>query len=114
MNNYSAPRPPFQPLPTNRSFKSLFIRGIMSFAILTIVDSLAMQSNLNTIAKPYTTKRANFMFFGRKTNKLINFELERRGINYRIKDGVFSGYTQCSKSMMALNLLCQDYNSRGC
>lgn len=114
MNNYSNSNPIVYKLPTNRSFSTIFLRGLISFAILYIIDVLAMRRDLTIITKPYTSKRANFLFYGRKTYKLINFELERRGINYRIKDGMFCGFSNYSKAIIALNLLCQDYNSRGC
>ena len=106
-NNYTnAPR---EKLPTNRSFGVLFVRGLCSFAILVIFDTLQMQKDLNTIIKPYTPKRAGFLFFTRKSAKIMNEELERRGINYRLNTWMLS----CTKMTTALNLLSEDYNLHG-
>lgn len=114
MNNYSNPNPVVYKLPTNRSFANIIIRALISFCVLYFVDVLSMRRDLTIITKPYTSKRANIFFYGRKTYKLINFELQRRGINYHINDGLFGGFSNYSKSLIALNLLCQDYNSKGC
>lgn len=97
-------------LPTNRSFSHSFIRGVCSFTLLFIVDAWQMQGDLNKIVKPYTSKRANFLFFGRRSCKIMNEELSRRGIDYRIGK-LFPSPT---KSVIALNLLCADYNEKGC
>lgn len=97
-------------LPTNRTFGMLMLRGVCSFAILGIIEMFQMQRDLNTIVKPYTRKRSNFLFFGKRTYKLINAELARRKINYKLKK-FFNGPW---RTMEALNLLCEDYNKSGC
>lgn len=94
-------------LSTNRSFGVLMLRGVCSFAILTLVDLWNMQSDLNLILKPYTAKRSNFMFLGHKSKKLMNEELRRRGIDYKTN-------TLPWNMMKALNLLSEDYNRLGC
>lgn len=98
-------------LPTNRSFGELILRGVCSFAILTLLDMWQMQCDLNIILKPYTNKRSSFMFFGFKSAKLMNNELKRRGINYKVNMIVPMIYTS---SIRALNLLSEDYNRHGC
>lgn len=109
----------FYQLPTNRKFSDIFIRGCCTLTISLFVDMYAMQRDLNTIAKAHTNKRASFLFWsgtGRKTFKLLNSELERRGINFRVKVGLFpaASLRKCAHSVTALNLLCADYNKRGC
>ena len=101
-------------LPTDRSFGTIFLRGFCSFAILFILDTLEMQKDLNTIVSPYTRKRANFMFFGWKSYKIMNEELARRGIDFHVKAGLLSVYGSYGKAVQALNLLCADYNEKGC
>lgn len=105
MNNQTKPR---RTLPTNRSFLIMFIRRLLSFCILLIIDLIAMQIDLNTILKPYTSKRTNFCFFGHRSEKLMNEELKRRGIDYQVR-----GFLPYNKSITALNLLCEDYNKNG-
>ena len=102
--------PTFQKLPTDRSFSKLMIRGVCSFAFLGIIDMIEMQKDLDKIITPYTSKRANFMFFGRKTAKILNEELSRRGISYHLSTLFF----QPIKAITALNLLSEDYNQKGC
>lgn len=103
-------RTPFQKIPTDRSFSRLMIRGVCSFAFLAITDMIQMQKDLDTIISPYTPKRANFMFFGRRTAKLLNEELARRGISYQLSTFLF----RPAKAITALNLLAEDYNQKGC
>ena len=94
-------------LSTTRSFGMFFIRGLCTFAILILFDSWMMQCDLNLILKPYTSKRANFLFFGYRSQKLMNEELQRRGISFKTNSLPWN-------MMKALNLLSEDYNRTGC
>ena len=98
-------------LPTDRSFGMFMLRGVCSICMLTILDMWQMRCDLNTILKSNTSKRASFLFFGFKSEILMNEELKRRGINYKVSMMIPMLYTS---SMKALNLLSEDYNRRGC
>lgn len=94
-------------LSTTRSFGILIIRGVCTFAILTLIDMWTMQQDLNLILKPYTSKHANFLFFGYRSQKLMNEELQRRGISFKTNSLPWN-------MMKALNLLSEDYNRTAC
>lgn len=98
-------------LPTNRSFGVIFLRGLCSFALLFLVDSYFMQKDLDTIAYEHQHKKANFLFWGSKTIKILNAELKLRGIDFKVPRFNLTLYP---KSVTALNLLAEDYNRRGC
>lgn len=103
----------FKPLPTNRTPLKFYIRCGLTIGILFIVDSFIMARDLNTIVAPYTKKKASMSFFDKKTFELINEELARRGLNYQLN--LTSAFSNASfKVFTALNLLCEDYNKRGC
>lgn len=110
MNNYqSTPR---KKLATNRTFGTFFIRGLCSFAILAIFDMYMMSQDLRTITKKYTSKKPSSLFFSRKSAKIINAELERRGINFKPLSLSYFNYNY--KSFIdALNVLSEDYNING-
>ena len=57
-------------LSTNRSFGVIFLRGLCSFTFLLFVDAYLMQKDLDTIAYEHQHKKANFLFWGRKTTKI--------------------------------------------
>ena len=100
-------------LPTNRSFGVSFIRGLCTFGLLIIVDMYCMQKDLDTIAYKHQQKKANFLFFGSKTTKILNAELAFRGIDFK-GPSTFTVFKNFNKSVEALNLLAADYNNRGC
>lgn len=100
-------------LPTDRSFGAAFVRGLCSFTLLFIIDAYSMQKDLDTIAYQHQNKKANFLFFGHKTTKILNAELAFRGIDFEVPSP-FNFVGNCSKSVIALNLLAEDYNRRGC
>lgn len=100
-------------LPTNRSLGTTFLRGLCSLAILAVVDFYSMQRDLDTIAYRHQNKKSNFLFLGGKTTKILNAELELRGIDFKVPS-TFQFVGNWKKSIEALNLLAQDYNRRGC
>lgn len=83
---------------------------------------------VNTIIMPVDGIKAKRSSIGAtKTNKRINRELERRGIDYRISKcysitglhlltniWMIPVFVEMHQIAVALNLLSEDYNSRGC
>ena len=103
MNN----QPNFQKLRTDRSALVYFLRAGLSLGLLMWVDDRAMAKDLDTIAYPYQGKHAIKSGIGHARNRaLMNAELKRRGIDYVVKGGLFSVHTP----IVAMNLLCADYN----
>ena len=96
------------------SFGKMFLRGIFTFGILLVFDMITLKKVTDAIIAPYTTKRANFLFFGPKTYEILNSELQRRGIDYSFKWKGFNTSAAYGKSVKALNLIIEDYNNRGC
>jgi len=96
-------------LPTNRSFGVFMLRGVCSFAILALLDMWQMQCDLNTILQSHTSEKANFMFFGRRSFRLMNQEMMNRGINYKVNEFLPVYWS----AITALNLLSEDYNRCG-
>ena len=97
---------------TNRSLGTIFLRGLCSFALLLLADAYLMQKDLDTIAYQHQKKKANFLFWGSRTTKILNGELELRGIDFKVPS-TFNVIGNLKKSVTALNLLAEDYNVRG-
>lgn len=100
-------------LPTNRDFITLSFRWYLTLSILFFVDCNRMKKELDTIAFQHQHEKPSPLFFGRKTTKILNEELELRGIDFKVPSPI-NIFGNLFKSITALNLLAEDYNRRGC
>ena len=103
-------------LPTDWNFLSV---GLSPGPVAQVVNEIIM---------PYDGSRTTIFSLGTsKLNNRINRELERRGINYRIAKCyatvglhlltnilLIPVFIEMHQIAVALNLLSEDYNARGC
>ena len=134
---------PANPLKTNRRLIKLILLGILTFGIYPLVVFSGISTGINQIASRYDGRKTmhfcllNFLVgpvtlgiaalvWHHRLCDRIDDELRRRGLAYRFSTGSFWGWNILGclilvgpfiyqhKLCKAMNLLCEDYNIRGC
>ena len=129
-------------LKTNRGLAKFIFLGIITFGIYPIVVMSNISTSINIIAHKYDGKTTmhfvpillifSWLTFGiaplvweTRLCARIGNQLEMRGIKYRFGAGTFWGwgilgaciyvgpFIYTYKLLRSMNLLCEDYNSRG-
>ena len=134
---------PVMKLPTKRGWLKTILFSIITLGIYSLVMFSNISSEINLIASRYDDKKtihfcllvfivapitlgvAAIVWYHRISNRIGN-ELVRRGIDYKLSAGTFWGWNVLGcllfgigpfiylhKLCKSMNLLCDDYNTRG-
>ena len=138
----AAPSAPAMQLKTNRGLIKYIFLSLITFGIYGLVVMSAVSTDINTIASRYDGKKTMhycLLFFlvswltlgigvlvwSHRICARIGNELDRRGIDYSFGAGTFWGweilgslivigpFVYLHKLLKAMNLLSEDYNTKG-